>query len=234
MSEFLFRIREPLSAALSLLLMLFLVSMSRSVSLTSNKQRIAESSPIEFTFVGMTEVQRLSIPEVQQPASTTPPMPQRQNAPTVLVHAPAVATTTATGLANASQVKLPPDQKVQSAIEPSSGVIATPPISTDSVRDAEALYIGKIRAHLQSIKRYPTGREASQQRPTGAATIWFVMLRSGELLEAGIQTSSGSMLLDNAALVTVRRGLYPSFPDEAWAGKAQHRFSVELDFIPTN
>jgi len=96
----------------------------------------------------------------------------------------------------------------------------------------EAGYVGKLRAYLHSIKRYPTGREASQQRPAGTAVIWFTVRRSGELVEAGIEASAASMLLDNAALSTVRRGVYPPFPDEAWAGKAQQRFTVELDFVP--
>jgi TonB family protein len=96
----------------------------------------------------------------------------------------------------------------------------------------EALYVEKVRSYLASAKRYPTGREASLQRPAGKAKIWFVLARSGSLLEAGVELSSGSMLLDSTALSNVRRANYTAFPEGSWIGQTQHRFSVELDFIP--
>lgn len=98
--------------------------------------------------------------------------------------------------------------------------------------DIEAAFVAKIRAYLNSAKRYPTGREASLSRPSGRARVWFVLRRSGELVDAGIETGSGSMLLDAAALTTVRRASYTAIPDEAWSGQTQHQFSVELDFVP--
>lgn len=104
--------------------------------------------------------------------------------------------------------------------------------ATDAHRNAEAIYIGKVRALLQAARRYPTSREASLTRPAGISVVWFRVRRSGELVDAGIEASSGSMLLDNAALATVRRNIYPVFPDEAWPGKAMQRFTVELNFIP--
>lgn len=104
----------------------------------------------------------------------------------------------------------------------------------DRPQSIEATYVNRVREHLKSIKRYPTGREASLQRPSGVVEVWFVLNRNGELLDMGIEDSSGSMLLDAAARTTVRRGEYPRFQDEAWSGKAQHRFTVELDFYPAN
>jgi len=111
--------------------------------------------------------------------------------------------------------------------------VAAPPAPPANVGlGADVAYVGKVRAYLQGIKRYPTGREASLQRPSGVAVVGFTLRRSGELLDAGIEATSGSMLLDNTALATVRRGTYPTFPEDAWVGKAQQRFSVELDFLP--
>ena len=96
----------------------------------------------------------------------------------------------------------------------------------------EASYISKLRAHLNSIKRYPTGREASQQRPQGKVKVWFVLNRDGTLVDQGIDESSNSMLLDEAARKTINRATFTAFPESSWAGEATHRFSAELEFIP--
>lgn len=114
---------------------------------------------------------------------------------------------------------------------------AAAPVVTESplpakTADVEAMYVAKIRGYLVSAKRYPTGREASMRRPTGKSRVWFILRRNGELIDAGIEEGSGSMLLDGSALTTVRRASYTAFPDEAWAGQTQHKFSVELEFVP--
>ncbi|MGB7192236.1 MAG: TonB family protein [Collimonas pratensis] len=96
----------------------------------------------------------------------------------------------------------------------------------------EASYISKLRAHLNSIKRYPTGREASQQRPQGKVKVWFVLNRDGTLVDQGIDESSNSMLLDEAARKTINRATFTAFPESSWTGEATHRFSAELEFIP--
>lgn len=70
------------------------------------------------------------------------------------------------------------------------------------------------------------------QRPRGKTRVWFVLARNGSLQDAGVELSSGSPLLDNAALATVRRGTLPPFPDEAWAGAAARRFTADMDFVP--
>jgi protein TonB len=70
----------------------------------------------------------------------------------------------------------------------------------------EAEYVGKVRTMLNSTKRYPTGRQASQQRPQGKVKVWFTLARNGALLDSGVLDSSNSNLLDDAALATVRRG----------------------------
>lgn len=95
--------------------------------------------------------------------------------------------------------------------------------------DLNASYTGKVRAYLNGIKRYPTGREASIQRPEGKVRLWFVLRRDGSLVDAGIEDSSNSILLDNAALSTVKRGTMPAF-DAAFGNEETHRFTVDLDF----
>jgi len=64
--------------------------------------------------------------------------------------------------------------------------------------------------------------------------VWFVLNRNGTLQDAGIDDTSNSILLDNAALSTVRRTSYTPWPEGSWPGQAQHRFTVTLDFVPLN
>ena len=115
-------------------------------------------------------------------------------------------------------------------------VIATPPAPPpEPVKPAsatfEAEFIARVRALLNAGKRYPTGREASMQRPQGKARVWFTLTRNGSLVDSGVQDSSNSLLLDGAALATVRRAAFSAFPPEAWPGQEQHRFSADLEFL---
>jgi protein TonB len=98
----------------------------------------------------------------------------------------------------------------------------------------ESNYIAGLRATLNANKRYPTGREASLQRPSGKVKVWFVLMRNGALQDAGIDDSSNSIILDNAALATVRRTTYSPWPDGSWPSENQHKFTVTLDFFPLN
>jgi protein TonB len=98
----------------------------------------------------------------------------------------------------------------------------------------ESNYIASVRATLNANKRYPTGREASLQRPSGKVKVWFVLTRNGALQDAGIDDSSNSIILDNAALATVRRTTYSPWPDGSWPSENQHKFTVTLDFVPLN
>jgi protein TonB len=128
----------------------------------------------------------------------------------------------------------PPSPVVVAApppVAPAAAAVAAPP-PVQQRASVEDGYVAGIRAYLNSIKRYPSGREASIQRPRGKARVWFVLARDGSLLESGIDESSDSLLLDRTALQTVQRGGFPSFPDSAWNGQGSHRFTVELEFIP--
>lgn len=95
-------------------------------------------------------------------------------------------------------------------------------------------YIASVRTTLNANKRYPTGREASLQRPAGKVKIAFVLARNGSLVEASVEESSNSIILDNAALATVRRTNYAPWPDGTWPSQSQHKFTVSLDFVPLN
>ncbi|WP_158239253.1 energy transducer TonB [Uliginosibacterium sp. TH139] len=110
-----------------------------------------------------------------------------------------------------------------------------PPPPPQPVRAASAsadqAYEANLRAYLESIKRYPNSREARQLRPTGVVKIWIEIDREGRLLDAGVETSSGTMLLDKEALRTVRNGRYQAFPGEAFTGQGMRRFAVPIEYV---
>jgi len=110
----------------------------------------------------------------------------------------------------------------------------TPAPAPVSSANIEASFVVTLRALLNENKRYPTGREASLQRPSGKAKVWFVLTRSGSLQEAGIEDSSHSIILDSAALATVRRTQFSGWPEGSWPRQMQHRFTVTLDFTPVS
>jgi protein TonB len=121
---------------------------------------------------------------------------------------------------------------------PASPPPAAPPVTAAAPAPAppvaaplEAGYVARLRAYLESVKRYPTSREARQMRPQGKVRVWLEIARDGQLREAGIEQGSGSMILDGAAMTTVRQGTYPAFPPEAFAGRGTHRFGVTLDYL---
>lgn len=95
---------------------------------------------------------------------------------------------------------------------------------------AESSYLSQLHAYLESIKRYPSSREAREKRPAGTVRVWMTVQRSGQLAEAGVEASSGSMILDQEAMRSVRSGRYPPFPSEAFAGQATRRFVIGMAY----
>lgn len=174
-----------------------------------------------------------------------PPLPQP---PKPEVKPKTVPTVTQT------QAPVPTEVRKESAVPEAPRAVSPPsatpapaptanpaPVVTESPKpqpptpvNLENNYIAAVRATLNANKRYPTGREASLQRPAGKVKVWFVLMRNGALHEAGIEESSNSIILDNAALATVRRTSYSPWPEGSWSSEAQHKFTVTLDFVPLN
>jgi len=166
------------------------------------------TAPTPAPTVTATPTAAVTAAPVSQPVSATPSEPAGVESPRPVQTAP-----------------MAPAQPVAEAAKP------TPPLSSVAIENG---YVANVRALLNTNKRYPTGREASLQRPSGKAVVWFVLNRNGTLQEAGIEGSSNSILLDNAALSTVRRTSYTPWPEGSWPGQTQHRFTVTLDFVPLN
>lgn len=128
--------------------------------------------------------------------------------------------------------KTPPPLARPAATEtpapPSMPTAAPPPHPPGA--EHETAYVAALRRYLESIKRYPSSREARQLRPAGTVRLWIELDRRGQLQDAGIETGSGHALLDQEAMRTVRSGRYPEFPPDAWVGTASHRFALSLDY----
>ncbi|MEO6921887.1 MAG: TonB family protein [Collimonas sp.] len=160
-------------------------------------------------------------PQRSQPARQIEPQPPSTSS---LPASPAAAP------APAQQASATPAEPVA----PSKPAEPTQPAPVAAKPNIDGEYIGRIRSYLNSIKRYPSGREASQLRPEGTVKIWFVLRRDGSLVDSGIEQSSNSILLDEAARKTVGRATFPGFPEQFMADQETHRFSVDLQFRPAN
>lgn len=238
--------RHKLSGLGSLLLVFVVFSMAQSL------QRPAELVAREAIELTTTLIEPLikqtqAIPPepkaVAQPKTATPSVapapsePIKDRSPVDAVKpAPAPAAPAAPApLPPAPPQALPPPPSLPAAsvVQAQEAPKPSPPQAPASL-SLENNYIASIRATLNSNKRYPTGREASLQRPSGKVKLWFVLNRNGLLQEAGIDESSNSIILDNAALATVRRTSYLAWPEGSWPTQSQHKFTVTLDFFPLN
>lgn len=186
-------------------------------------------------------LQAVVIQEVSLPPPPPPPAPKEIRPPEPL--APKVTTPPPVVQDAPVPSAARPMESVPEPVPPSVKPMPSPPVVEAPVAPVieqpkvpvaslEGEYLAKIRAMLNANKRYPTGRQASQQRPYGSVKVWFTLARNGGLVEAGVLESSNSNLLDDAALASVRRGTYPAFPEHTWPGEAQHKFSADIEFSP--
>ena len=80
-------------------------------------------------------------------------------------------------------------------------------------------------------KQYPSGREASLQRPQGDVVIWLEVDRAGNVLDSGIENKAPNMLLNRAAQTSLRRVEKVSpFPSDAFSGKNKQRFTATFSY----
>lgn len=89
-------------------------------------------------------------------------------------------------------------------------------------------YPGKVVAKLRRALRYPS--EARSRRLNGVVQVRFVVGSSGDVGSVGLAASSGSPILDDAALATVNRAApFPPIPEGA--GRRSWTFTVPLAFV---
>lgn len=69
-------------------------------------------------------------------------------------------------------------------------------------------------------------------RPSGSVEVRFTLSRGGAVRDVALNKPSGFQILDQQALSIVRGGTYPAIPATAWAGEAEHRFTVTVELQP--
>ena len=226
--------RHKLSSLGSLLLVFFVFSMAQAIK--GPAEMLAQEA-MELTTT-------LIEPLLQPPPKTPPPLVKQPEPKPKILALPNVPMTPApiepvrevTAAAESPRpIPTPtptpaPSLPAATPVQEAPRIAPQPPVSVN----LENNYIVSVRATLNANKRYPTGREASLQRPSGKVKLWFVLTRSGALQDAGIEESSNSIILDNAALSTLRRTTYAPWPEGSWATQSQHKFTVTLDFVPLN
>lgn len=224
--------RHKLSSLGSLLLVFFVFSMAQAIK--GPAEMLAQEA-MELT---TTLIEPLLQPTPPKPAPQVPkpePQPKMQAVPYVPMTPAPIEPARQVTAAVESPRPIPtptpaPSLPTATPVQEPPKIAPQPPVSVS----LENNYIVSVRATLNANKRYPTGREASLQRPSGKVKLWFVLARSGALQDAGIDESSNSIILDNAALSTLRRTTYAPWPEGSWASQSQHKFTVTLDFVPLN
>ncbi|PQZ85918.1 MULTISPECIES: energy transducer TonB [Pseudomonas] len=117
---------------------------------------------------------------------------------------------------------------------PVAQVAPTPAPPAPPKVDGQALeggYLKGLRNELDTYKQYPTGRQASLERPTGDVVVWLLVDRQGRVLDSGVQTPASSMLLNRAAANSLRRiKQVKPFPEQAFGGRNEHRFTATFNY----
>ncbi|MFO1151067.1 MAG: TonB family protein [Alsobacter sp.] len=136
--------------------------------------------------------------------------------------------------ASPAPAKKPPPPKpsaapapTQPAAKPASQVASVPPAvapgpSAAAVAAARGAYLAGISAKLLRARSFPAGA------PSGTVVVKFAFDRSGALISRGVATSSGSAVLDAAALATIDRAApFPAAPPEV----TERRFQVTIPLV---
>ncbi|WP_412050744.1 cell envelope integrity protein TolA [Hoeflea sp. Naph1] len=117
-------------------------------------------------------------------------------------------------------------QATSSSKGASKGVV-TAKHQTRAGNAAVSNYPGKVASKLRRALRYP--KAARKDRLKGQAVVSFTVAANGSVSSIRIVRSSGSLILDNAALEAVHRAA-PFSPIPSGAGRNSWRFSVPLAF----
>ncbi|MEI7267569.1 energy transducer TonB [Pectobacterium versatile] len=108
---------------------------------------------------------------------------------------------------------------------------AAPSAPSVNVAALENSYAQALRAQLEQTKRYPTGRQASLERPEGRVEVWLEVDRTGRVIDSGISSKARSMLLNRAAQASLQSiKQVRAFPADAFAGQSTKRFLATFDY----
>lgn len=91
-------------------------------------------------------------------------------------------------------------------------------------------FLRKVRNRIKEFQRFPPNvRNLDEGSST---TIRFTLLRNGTIMNPTVSTSSGSRVLDNAALAAVQNAEpYPPFPDEQPANSIRLELPIVFELV---
>jgi protein TonB len=186
-------------------------------------------SPIETRLIEETKAEPPPPPTLL-PQPKTPPPPTLLQLPVPLV-VTAAPPTPAPAPAPAPAPTAAPVQPPAPAVHAAPSPVPPPVKAAVQAQTPDEIYASRLLAYVNSIKRYPSSREARQLRPQGTVRVWIELDRAGALLDSGVETSSGVLLLDHEALRSVRNGAFPPFPADAFEGQPKRRFVVAMEYL---
>ena len=173
----------------------------------------AHNNGIELTFE--------SAP-VETPPAPRPPVPPKTRTPHVKTIPVAVAPAP-------MPVPISPPEEVPA----DAAVIAATPAPAPapaSRPDLDALYAAELHADIDRRTHPPDTPQYRLRHPSGAVRVRFVVRRNGEPKAVAVEASSGSRILDQAAIGIVSAGHYAPMPDKAFVGETEHTFVVTIEF----
>jgi protein TonB len=157
-------------------------------------------------------------------AKPPPPMPKPAPRP-VAKNVPKPAPTPAPPIATPAAPRPAP---VSSPAAPARPAPVAPNVDTAGL---EGGYMQGLRNDMDRFKQYPSGRQASLERPTGNVVVWMLVDRAGNVLDSGIETPAPSMLLNRAASTSLKRiKQVKPFPEQAFGGRHQQRFTATFNY----
>lgn len=169
-------------------------------------------------------------PEVVEPVVIEPPKPKPVVKPRPPAPKPVVVKQTIAPLAPAAPAPVAPTAAPAAVVASAPPKPAAPNPAPGNATQ-ESAYTVALRRELEKHKQYPSGREASLQRPHGDVVIWLEVDRSGNVLNSGIESKAPNMLLNRAAQTSLRRVEKVSpFPSEAFSGKDKQRFTATFSY----
>ena len=114
------------------------------------------------------------------------------------------------------------------AAQPAPAAPVAPKVNAQAIENG---YLLALRRELEQRKRYPSGRQASLERPQGNVEVWLEVDRSGRVLSSGIANKAASMLLNRAAMSSLQSiSSVKLFPSEAFAGQTTKRFTATFNY----
>jgi protein TonB len=196
-----------------------LLATSRPAWITQPAQDVRSSSGIELS------VETAPIPT---PAAPPPVVPRRMP----MRHTPSPPA--AVPVSEAAALPLEQQAMPEDASLVASDAPATAQQAANVRPDIDAQYAAQLRADIDRRTHPPDTAQYRLHRPSGEVHIRFVVMRNGAQKNSTLVRSSGSPILDEAALMIVTSGHYAPMPAAAFVGEQEHAFIVTIEFRAAN